>query len=101
VPASCSSVEVFVEKLNFAIRVLNELVRQEVYGSGDSEERYEELLRDLVARLLSLKTGKPVVVRDDEYEAYFHLECTEKGEKASRVVRLAHDELYERVLEVV
>jgi hypothetical protein len=101
VSASCFSVEIFVEKLNFAIRVLSELVRQEVYGSGDYEERYEEVLKDLVARLLSLKTGKPVVVEGDEYETYFHLECTEDGEEVGKTVRLTHDELYERVVEVV
>jgi len=101
VSASCFSVEIFVEKLNFAIRVLSELVRQEVYGSGDYKERYEEALKDLVARLLSLKTGKPVVVRGDEYETYFHLVCTEDGEEVGKTVRLTENELYERELEVV
>jgi hypothetical protein len=96
VVVDCNDVKRFVAKLRFVVRVLNELADQELID----EKEYGKLLEDLVTRLVALRFTEPVVGRDKWGDLCMHLKCTMGDIEVYANVRLAHDELWERVVEV-
>jgi hypothetical protein len=96
VSISCNDVKRFVAKLRFVVRVLNELADQELID----EKEYGKLLEDLVTRLVALRFTEPVVERDEWGDVYMHLKCTMGDIEVYANVKLVHDELWERVVEL-